>query len=106
MQCGLLPSQVLDMNLPMFQACVEGYQDHLFDLKCIAITQGFWAGYYGNSKRPKPLSSILTSLEREHQKSKKRRGTKKLDVTKPSMEVEVDTFLARERKRLRTKPKN
>lgn len=82
------------MNLPMFIAVIEGYQEHLFDLKCIAVYQGFWTGYYSNSKHPKNLSSILTSLQREHNKAKKRKKNK---VAKPAVDVDVEQFLERER---------
>ena len=84
------------MNLPTYCAVVEGYQDHLFDLKCISVSQGFWAGYYSNAKRPKPLQSILNTMLQEHQKSKKRRSRNQLNRPKP--EVDVETFLERERK--------
>lgn len=92
------------MNLPMFNAFIEGYQDHLFDLKCIAIYQGFWAGYYGNSKKPKPLTTVLNTLNKEHLSAKKRRR-KGSSVSKPYAEVDVDQFLTMERKRLKAKPK-
>lgn len=84
------------MNLPTFCAVVEGYQDHLFDLKCISVSQGFWAGYYGNSKRPKPLKTILNTMLQEHQKLKKRRSRNQPSGPKP--EVDVEAFLERERK--------
>ena len=99
-----MPDQVLDMILPTFRACIEGYQDHLFDLKCIAVYQGFWAGYYGNSKRPKPLTTVLNTLNKEHLKAKKKQQSSS-SVSKPSAEVDVDKFLAMERKRLKVKPK-
>lgn len=88
----------------MLRSYIEGYQDHLFDLKCIAIYQGFWAGYYSNSKRPKPLTTILNTLNREHLNAKKKRS-KSSSVAKPSAEVDVDSFLALERKRLKVKTK-
>lgn len=94
---------VLDMNLDTFRACAEGYQDHLFDLKCVAVFQGFWAGYYGNAKKPKSLSTVLSTLNREHLNAKKKQGGSA--ITKPSMEVDVDAFLELERKRLKVKPK-
>ena len=87
------------MNLPMLNAVIEGYQDHLFDLKCIAVYQGFWAGYYGNAKKPKPLSSVLSTLHKDHLKHKKKKGT----ISKPREEVNVEQFLERERKRLKLK---
>lgn len=92
------------MNLPNLNAYIEGYQDHLFDLKCIAVYQGFWTGYYSNAKKPKPLTSVLSSLYREHIKHKKKKG-KNTDISRPREEVNVEQFLERERKRLQLKPK-
>lgn len=96
------PNQVLDLDIPTLQACIEGYQDHLFDLKCLAIMQGYWAGYYGNSKKPKPLSQVLSAINREHQNAKK---SKHQHTQKPGLDVDVDAFLAKERRRLRVKTK-
>lgn len=93
------------MNLDTLQAYIEGYQDHLFDLKCIAVFQGFWSGYYSNSKKPKSLTSILNTLNKEHLNAKKKQQGAST-ISKPSVEVDVDAFLARERKRLAVKPKS
>lgn len=84
------------MNLPTFCAVVDGYQEHLFDLKCISVYQGFWAGYYGNAKRPKPLGTVLNSLLKEHKKLKQKQSRNK--PNKPRPEVDVEAFLERERK--------
>lgn len=92
------------MNLSTLQAYVEGYQDHLFDLKCVAVYQGFWTGYYSNSKKPKSLTAVLSILSKEHLKAKKQRG-KSSSISKPAAEVEVEKFLAMERKRLAVKTK-
>lgn len=81
--------------MPTLRAVIEGYQEHLFDLKCLSVYQGFWAGYFGNSKKPKSLNSILMKLVKEHQQQKKRQHSKK-SVSKPA--VDVDKFLARERR--------
>ena len=80
------------MSLPMFQAVLEGYQEHLFDLKCLTVYAGYWAGYYGNTKRPTPVKDILKKLFDAHRRSK-RKASK--DYVKP--EVDVDAFLQRER---------
>ena len=76
----------------MLRAVVDGYKEHLFDLECLSVHTGFWAGYY-HSKKPKPLASILSRLLREHDKAKKARGLKK-----PKPDVNVDAFLERERR--------
>ena len=82
------------MNLPMYRSVVEGYQEHLFDLKCLAVYQGYWTGYYSNSKHPKNLSSVLSSLMREHYKAKKKA---KGHISKPAVDVDVESFLVKER---------
>lgn len=83
------------MNIPMLQACIEGYQEHLFDMQCIAVHQGYWAGYF-QSKKPKSANYILERLNREHKKERRKASGKKL--TKP--EVDVEKFLQREERRM------
>lgn len=80
--------------MPTLRAVIAGYQEHLFDLQCLAVHQGYWAGYYSNSKKPKSLNSILKKLFTEHRKSKIKVATKAL----PKPEVDLDTFMQRERK--------
>ena len=91
-QCGLLPNQVLDMSLPQLKAVIDGYQDHLFDLKCLAVIAGHWAGYFGNTKKPKSLKVILKDLLDSHIKSKKKHSNSSI----PKPEVDVEEFLRRE----------
>lgn len=82
------------MNLVTLMAFIEGYQEHLFDLKCIAVYQGYWAGYYSKAKKPMQLSAVLNRLLSEHRKaSKKKKGKKPSPLT----DVDVDAFLERER---------
>lgn len=76
----------------MFQAFVSGYEEHLFDLKCLSVYVGYWTGYFSNAKKPKSLSSILSSLVREHTKA--RRVEKSTEVARP--EVDVEAFLKQE----------
>lgn len=89
-QCGLKPNEVLDISLEVFQAYVDGYTDHMFDEQLMTVHTGFWAGYYANSKHPKSVKSIITSLQnkREHDKQ----GSAHVDT------VDVDAFLAMEAK--------
>ena len=82
------------MSLDTFNACVEGYNDRLFDQKCLGVQQGFWAGYYGNSQRPKKLSFILEMMEKSHRKLKQKELGKP-NAAKP--DVDVEQFLERER---------
>ena len=62
MQIGLKPDEVLDMSLDVFKACIKGYADRLFDLQILGVQQGYWSGYFGRSKEPKSLKSVLTKL--------------------------------------------
>lgn len=78
----------------MLQAYIEGYQEHLFDLQCLAVHQGFWAGHY-QSKKPKPVHVILQQMLKDHLKRGKK-GTKG-NTKKP--EVDVDQFIERESRR-------
>lgn len=88
-QCGLKPDELLDMSLDTFNAVREGYADRLFDLQLLSIQSGFWSGYYGNSKHPKPLNNIMNTMIRNK-------------VNKKSSHVEdidVESFLEKERRR-------
>lgn len=87
-----MPEQVLSMSLSTFQAVVEGYQEHLFDLKCLTVYAGYWAGYYSNTKHPSGIGSILQKLFNEHRASKE---AKNKNSERP--EVDVEKFLQRER---------
>ena len=40
-QCGVMPNDVLDMSLDMFNAVVEGYSEHLTDMQEIAVHNGY-----------------------------------------------------------------
>lgn len=88
-QCGALPEQVLDMSLEQFTAVVSGYSEHLQDQQEVAVTYGYWAGYYSGEGRKKPVKMILDAIEKA--RYKKTGGTRATDVN-------VDTFLERERK--------
>jgi len=81
------------MTLEQFRAVIRGYEDHLFDLECLAVHTGYWAGYYSNTKRPKTLKSVLEILYKNHLQSKNRKQAS-TKVDKP--EVDVDQFLKRE----------
>lgn len=74
------------MSLDVFQACVKGYGDRLFDKQLLGVQAGYWAGYYQRTKKPSPPHSIITKLL-----SKK--VTKK---SKHADTVDVEGFLLRE----------
>lgn len=83
------------MSLDVFKAVIEGYSDHIFDLQLVAVHQGYWSGYYNRAKKPKSLETILRKMfnAKEKDKNKSRNHNKVEDV-------DVETFLARERLRL------
>lgn len=83
------------MSLEVFQACVAGYSDRIFDQQLLCLQTGHWAGYYSNPKikRPKPLKQVMKLFlkDREEATKKARSST----VRKP--DVRVATFLETER---------
>lgn len=91
-----MPEQVLDLNIPMLQAFVEGYQERLFDEQCLAVHQGYWAGYY-QSKKPKAAETVISRMVTNHEKAKKNKKNTDLNVPKP--EVDMERFLQLEQKR-------
>lgn len=96
-QCGYTPNEVLDMSLDMFRAVVDGYSDHIFDLQVVAVQQGYWSGYYNRAKKPKGIDAIVKKLFNSKEKGSsksKRPKQKKAD------DVDVEAFLAMERRRL------
>lgn len=73
------------MSAEVFKACVRGYTDRIFDLQILGVQQGYWAGYYTRTRKPKPLKSIIDKLFKSKTKNK---GS--IDVSKP--EIDVETF--------------
>jgi len=70
---GMQPKEVLDCTWWEISAVIEGYQNHLIDLRCIGVEQGYYSAYYANKKRPKPVYKIVNELLR----SKVRKSSKK-----------------------------
>lgn len=89
-QIGLKPDDVLDMNYDSFQACLQGYQERMYDQQCISLMQAYYTGYYTRAKKPKSISSLIQKLDFERLKSSKTKGT--------AEEVDVEGFLERERR--------
>ncbi len=83
------------MSLDMFKAVIQGYSDHMFDLQLVAVHQGYWAGYYNRSKKPKSISVVLKKLFKAKEK-----GEDKPHKQKRVEDVDVESFLAMERLRL------
>lgn len=75
------------MSLEMLQACVQGYQERLLDQQFLCVHAGFWAGYYSNSKKPKPLKTVLTKLAHAARAVKKH----------VDEDPDVEAFLAQEK---------
>lgn len=83
------------MSLDMFKAVVKGYTDHIFDLQLVAVHQGYWSGYYNRAKKPKGLDAILKKMFKAKEKDEnKHHKQKQFD------DVDVESFLAKERLRL------
>ena len=86
MQIGLKPSEVLDMSLDVFRACSRGYSARMFDTQILGVQQGYWAGYYSRTKKPKSVKSVVDKMVREKSRS-----------TKPEKpDVDVEAFLKME----------
>lgn len=77
----------------MLKAVIEGYEEHLFDLKCISVHVGYWCGYYNNTKHASSLKDVLRKLYNAHKKPKR---SSKVEVARP--DVDVEAFLERERR--------
>lgn len=77
------------MSLDTFNACVEGYQDRLFDMQLLQVHGGFWSGYYMGSKKPKPLHVILKKIIKSRKTPKRKQ--EHVDT------IDVEAFLQRER---------
>ena len=83
------------MSLDVFKAVVKGYSDHIFDLQLVAVHQGYWAGYYNRAKKPKNLETVLKKMFKAKEKNEDGFGKQK-----KVEEVDVESFLARERLRI------
>lgn len=83
------------MSLGVLKAVVKGYSDHIFDLQLVAVHQGYWSGYYSRSKKPKNLDTILKKLFKAKEK-----GDNRHSKQKKVEDVDVESFLAKERLRL------
>ena len=81
------------MSLDVFNACIKGYSNRLFDLQIISVQTGYWAGYFTRAKKPKSLKSILNSMVKAKSKE-----DKSSDKSIKAPEVDVDAFLAMEQR--------
>ena len=89
MQIGLKPSEVLDMSLDVFRACSRGYAARMFDTQILGVQQGYWAGYYSRTKKPKSVKSIVDKMVRE-------RGRQDRSTKQEKPDVDVEAFLKME----------
>lgn len=92
---GLLPEQVLDMSLDVFNTLVEGYSDRLVDLQSIAAQTGYWSGYY-QTKRPRKIKDVVNSIL----KNKERKQIRKQKTA--TTEDDILKFQERELRRIAT----
>lgn len=76
------------MSVDTFNACIEGYTDHMFDMHLNAVQQGYWSAYFTNSKHPKSMAKIQEMLVDTRYKQKTH--------SKHADDVDVDEFLRRE----------
>ena len=74
------------MSLDVFRACSRGYSARMFDMQILGVQQGYWAGYYSRTKKPKSVKSIVDKMAREKSKPTKQE--------KP--DVDVEAFLKME----------
>lgn len=74
----------------MLRACIAGYEDRLFDSQVLAVHSGYWAGYYGNAKKPKSLSSVIKAMINKRSKATQH-------TSKHVDDVNVQAFLDKER---------
>ena len=81
------------MSLDVFNACIKGYSNRLFDLQIVSVQTGYWAGYFTRAKKPKSLKSILNSMVKAKSKE-----DKSSDKSIKAPEVDVDAFLAMEKR--------
>ena len=58
----------------------------MFDMQILGVQQGYWAGYYSRTKKPKSVKSIVDKMVREKSRSTKQE--------KP--DVDVEAFLKME----------
>ena len=89
MQIGLKPSEVLDMSLDTFRACSRGYSARMLDMQILGVQQGYWAGYYSRTKKPKSVKSIVDKMVRE-------RGRQDRSTKQEKPDVDVEAFLKME----------
>ena len=76
------------MSLEVLYAYIKGYSDRLLDQQIIAVTTGYWSGYYSNAKHAIKVSKVISNLYKNHRSDKRR---------KPHADtVDVDAFLDRE----------
>lgn len=74
------------MPLDVFRACSRGYSNRMFDMQILGVQQGYWAGYYTRSKKPKQVKTIIDKMVRSRDKPDRPTNTAKPDV-------DVEAFL-------------
>jgi hypothetical protein len=65
-----------------------GHDEAIHESEKLAVLTGYWAGYYSGMGRKKPVKTILAQMERARNGGSGNRAP----------DVDVDAFLARERR--------
>lgn len=60
----MTPDALLDMNLDTLECYLLGREQAQVDQLLLAVQTGYWAGYYSNAKKPKPLEYFLRKIEK------------------------------------------
>ena len=87
---GLLPNDLLELNLGQVQAVIDGYSDRVLDHTCIAVWSGYYSAYYSGSKHAKKPSEIIAKMQNMN--------TKRTDMSSSDQNInsEIERFAERD----------
>ena len=83
-QLGFKPSELLDLELYQYNACILGAADRQRDQVAIAVQGAYYTAYWNNAKHPKSLQQVIKKIYQ--------------DDNTPKPDVNVDEFLERKRR--------
>lgn len=84
------------MNYEMLRAYLIGKEESQTDKVILAMTTGYWSGYY-QSKKPKPLKALVKKVEKERTYGKPSKTKQEPSEERP----DITRFKKLEAKRLR-----
>lgn len=88
-----MPDALLDLNLQQVNAVIRGYNERQFDFEKLAVSIGYWTGYY-QSKKPQSPADIIRKMWRSRSKvDSSATGTAKKDL---DVDVAIEEFMRRE----------